>query len=91
MFSFFKSPTATVSPVPGSHGGGYFATLAGVLKFSGPLPTQAKGKEVSAVIVTFGDKLVRRASGHGFGQEPTGTCVHTLARYRPPTFSDTVR
>jgi hypothetical protein len=73
MFSFFKSPTTALSAVPGSQRRGYFATLAGVLKFSGPLATQVKRKDVSAVIVVLGDKLVRRASGHGFGPEATGT------------------
>jgi hypothetical protein len=73
IFSFFKSPTATFSAAPGSHCGGYLATLAGVLKFAGPMPTHARRKDVSAVIVLLGDKLVRRASGHGFGPEATGT------------------
>ena len=54
MFSSFKSPTATFSPLAGSQCRGYFATLAGVLKFSGSLPTQVKRKEVSAVIVLLG-------------------------------------
>jgi len=73
MFAFFKSPTATFSPVSGSQCRGYLATLAGVLKFSGPLPTQVKRKDVSAVIVLLGDKLVRLSSGHGFGPKQTGT------------------
>jgi hypothetical protein len=73
FFSSFKSPTVTFSSAPGSQCRGYLATLAGVLKFSGPLPTPVKRKEVSAVIVLFGDKLVRLPSGHGFGPKQTGT------------------
>jgi hypothetical protein len=77
MFSFFKSPSVTLSAVPGSQCRGYFATLAGVLKFAGPIPTEAKDKEVTAVIVAIADKAVRLPSGHGFGPEQTGTWLST--------------